>query len=168
MDCIYGVEADHGTHRKLVEWFSPSLVKNVGNVLLSTFPMLTCVYKPSFFPSQFTHWLYNTFDDVVKYRHENQTNRSDFLSFVLERLQVKDHSKEDLAAFAAMMLFDGFETSSMVLAQALYHIAKNEHCQTELRAEISERWPHGTCLTTDTIGGMQYLNDIVNGMTVSL
>lgn len=168
MDCIYGLEANNSMHSKLVQWFSPSLVKNVANALVSAFPILNYVYRPSFFPSQFTHWLYETYNTVVKYRHENQTKRKDFLHFLLERKQVKNHSDEDLAAFAAMLLFDGFETSSMILAQALYHIAKNEHCQTELRAEIFEHLPHGTCPTDDVINEMQCLDNIVNGMTVSL
>lgn len=168
MDCIYGLEAMNETHRNLIEWFSPSLVKNVANLFLSLFPIFTCVYTPSFFPSQFTKWLYDVFDDVVKYRHENQTNRNDFVNFLLQRKQVKNHSNEDLAAFAAVMLFDGFETSSMILAQALYHIAKNDYCQIELRAKIVQHLPNGACPTTDTISELQYLDDIVNGMTVSL
>lgn len=164
MNCIYGLEGNHLVHRNLVEWFSPSLAKNIMNAILSTFPFLTAAYKPSFFPSQLSQWFYDTMDMAVKYRTQNQLNRSDFLNFLLERRLVKGHTNKDLAAFAATFLFDGFETTSMVLAQALYHIAKNDHCQTELRADIFEHFSDGKTPTTDTINKMQYLDNIVNGM----
>lgn len=167
MSCIYGLEANNVLHRQLVNWFRPSLIKNIVNVFLSTFPILTCIYKPSFFPSRFTNWLYETLEIAVKYRNENQINRSDFLNFLLERKQQKNHSNEDLAAFAAIFLFDGYETSSMILAQALYHLAKNEYCQTQLRAEIFDYLPYEACTTADTISDLQYLDNIVNGMVVN-
>lgn len=107
-------------------------------------------------------------NDAVKYRHQNQLNRNDFLDFLLQRKQVKNHTNDDLAAFAATFLFDGFETSSMILAQALYYVAKNEHHQMELRAEICKYFPDGKCPTADVINEMQYLDNIVNGLVVSL
>lgn len=163
MNCIYGFEANESIHTKLVQWFSPSLAKNILNAVLSTFPFLTCVYKPSFFPVQLTQWFYDTMNDAVKYRHQNQLNRNDFLDFLLQRKQIKNHTNNDLAAFAATFLFDGFETSSMILAQALYHIAKNEQYQMELRAEIFKYFPDGKWPTADIINEMQYLDNIVNG-----
>lgn len=166
MNCTYGLKVDGTVHGKLVNWFSPSLAKNIGNVVLSTFPLLTGIYKPSFFPSEFTQWLYDTFNDAIAYRQQTQTHRGDFLNFLSERQQVKKHSNEDLAAFAATFLFDAFETVSIILAQALYHIAKNDHCQTELRDEILKHTSSscGACSTIDTISQMQYLDNIVNGM----
>lgn len=168
MNCIYGLEANDVVHRNLVQWFSPSLRKNILNAILSTFPILTGVYRPSFFPSQLTQWFYDTMDTAVKYRQQNQLNRHDILHFLLERKQVKNHTDKDLAVFAAMFLFDGFETTSMILAQALYYIAKNMQCQHRLRTEIFEQFPTGTCLTADTISELVYLDNIVNGLFVSL
>lgn len=103
-------------------------------------------------------------DFAVKCRHQNQLNRGDFLNFLLERRLEKGHNNKDLAALAATFLFDGFETTSMVLAQALYHIAKNDHCQADLRTEIFEHFSDGKNPTTDTINRMQYLDNIVNGI----
>lgn len=136
------------------------------NAVLSTFPLLTCVYKPPFFPVQLTQWFYDTMNEAVKYRNQNQSNRKDFLDFLLQRKQIKNHTNDDLAAFAATFLFNGFETSSMILAQALYHVAKNEHHQMQLRAEISKYFPDGKCPTADIINEMQYLDNIVNGLVV--
>lgn len=107
-------------------------------------------------------------DTAVKYRQQNQLNRHDILHFLLERKQVKNHTDKDLAVFVAIFLFDGFETTSMILAQALYHIAKNMQCQHRLRTEIVEHFPTGKCLTADTISELVYLDNIVNGLFVSL
>lgn len=168
MNCIYGFEANDSIHSNLVEWFSPSLGKNILNVILSTFPILTCVYKPSFFPVQLTQWFYDVASDATIYRQQNQSHRNDFLNFLLERKHVKNYSNEDVAAMAAIFLFDGFETTSMILAQSLFWLAKNVQCQMELRAEIAQHFPQTECPTADTINGMQYLDNIVNGLVVSL
>lgn len=168
MNCIYGLQANDSIHSNLVEWFSPSLSKNIVNAILSTFPILTCIYKPSFFPTQLTKWFYDVASDAIMYRQQNQSKRSDFLNFLLERKHVKNYSNEDIAAFAAIFLFNGFETSSMILAQCLYWIAKNEQHQIKFRTEIFKHFPHGECPTADTINEMQLLDNIVNGLVVSL
>lgn len=163
MNCIYGLEANDLIHRNLVDWFSPSLGKNILNAILSTFPIFTYVYKPSFFPSQLTQWFYDVASDATMFRNQNQSKRSDFLNFLLERKHSKNYSNKDIAELAAIFLFDGFETTSMILAQALYHIAKNPEHQSKLRAEIFDHFPNGECPTADTINELQYLDNLING-----
>lgn len=107
-------------------------------------------------------------DDALKYRHQNQLNRNDFLNFLLDRKLVKNHTNEDLAAFAATFVFNGFETTSIILAQALYHIANNVHCQDKLRDEIFKYFPNENRPTADTISELLYLDRIVNGLFVYL
>lgn len=102
------------------------------------------------------------------YRHKNQLNRNDFLDFLLKRKHVKNYSNEDIAAFAAIFLFDSFETTSMILSQCFYHIANNDRCQMRLRAEILEHFSHNKHPTADTINELPYLDNIVNGWIVSL
>lgn len=148
----------------LMEWFEPSLIKNIGNVILTTFPALQSIYKQRFFPIQMTQWLYDIWNVAVQHRHQMQTNRMDFLQFLLERRQIKNHSMKDLAAFASAFVFDGYETSGIMLAQALYHLARNDRCQMELRNEIIKYLPYETCATIDMINEMPYLDNVVNGM----
>lgn len=107
-------------------------------------------------------------DDALKYRHQNQLNRNDFLNFLLDRKLVKNHTNEDLAAFAATFVFNGFETTSIILAQALYHISNNVHCQDKLRDEIFKYFPNENRPTADTISELLYLDSIVNGLFVYL
>lgn len=137
------------------------------NAILSTFPLLTCVYKTPFFPAPLTQWFYDVLDHAVGYRQQNHSNRTDFLHFLLERKQAKNYANNDLAAFAAIFLFDGFETTSMILAQALYHIAKNATHQRRLRDDIMQHLADDDRPTIDIINEMQYLDNIVNGLIVS-
>lgn len=166
INCTYGLDATSHLHDMLVQWFRPSLIKNIGNVILSTFPALESLFKQRFFPLPMTQWFYDIWDVAVEKRQHTQTNRSDFLQFLLERKQIKGHSNQDLAALASSFVFDGYETSGMILAQALYHIARNERCQTVLRAEIIKYLPYETCATIDMISEMPYLDNVVNGMCV--
>lgn len=166
VNCTYGLDATTALHTILMEWFRPSLIKNIGNVILSTFPALEMVCKQRFLPLNMTQWFYDVWNAACEKRHQMQSNRMDFLRFLLERKQIKNHSNEDLAAFAASFVFDGFETSGMILAQALYHIARNDQCQMELRTEILKYLPYESCATIDMIDKMPYLDNVVNGMLV--
>lgn len=164
---IYGFDATSELHDHLLEWFHPSLVKNIGSKILTAFPALESVYKPRFLPFEMTQWFYDIWNEAVQQRPQMQTNRMDFLQFLLERKQIKNHTMEDLAAFAASFVFDGYETSGIMLAQALYHLARNERCQMALRSEIARYLPYESCATIDMINEMPYLDNIVNGMSVS-
>lgn len=162
--CTYGLNATSTLHTRLTEWFRPSLIKNIVNVILSTFPALELVYKQRFYPWPMIQWSFDIWHVAVEHRHQMPSNaRMNFLEFLLERKQIKSHSNEDLAAFASSFVFDGFETSGMMLAQALYHIARNDQCQTELRTEILTYLPYESCATIDMINEMPYLDNVVNG-----
>lgn len=139
-------------------------MKNIVNTILSTFPALELVYKQRFYPMQMTQWFYDIWHVAVEHRQQMQSHpHMDFLEFLLERKQIKNYSDEDLAAFASSFVFDGYETSGMMLAQALYHIARNDQCQTELRTEILKYLPYESCATIDLINEMPYLDSVVNG-----
>lgn len=168
INCTYGLSATSTLHALLMEWFRPSLIKNIGRVILSTFPALESVYKQRFYPVPFTQWFYDIWDVAARQRQQMQTSsHMDILDFLLERKQIKNHSNEDLAAFASAFVFNGFETSGMMFAQALYHIARNDQCQTELRTEILKYLPNESCETIDMINEMPYLDNVVNGMYTS-
>lgn len=166
MNCIYGFQANDLIHENLVKWFSPSLAKNIFNAISSTFPLLTILYRPSFFPSQLTQWFYDTANAAIKHRQQNPLKRNDFLNFLMENKSIKNYTNTDIGALSAIFLFDGFETTSIILAQSLYYVAKHSEHQIKLRTEISEHFPFGKCPTADTVNELQYLDNIVNGMII--
>lgn len=171
MHCIYGLDsnafqATAPMHKNLVHWFSPSLTKNIANAILSTFPFLSSIYKPSFFPFELTKWFYETMEIAIFHRqhtHDSNNRHNDFLQFLLERKSSKSYTNADLTNIAATFFFDAFETSSIMLAQALYHVANNERCQKRLRDEISMQLPFERRPTIDEIDAMPYLDNVVNG-----
>lgn len=174
MNAIYGMhsnafETNGQLHRNLVEWFSPKLIKNILNAIISTFPFLATIYKPPFFPPPLTKWLYNVMHDATMYRHQQQqlndisSKRNDFLQFLLDSKLIENHSDNELAELAAIIFFDAFETTSMILAQALYHIANDEVCQRKLRTEIQQKFTIEQCPTASNIADAHYLDNIVNG-----
>lgn len=162
--CTYGLDATSELHSLLMEWFRPSLLKNIGNLILSRFPAFKSIYQQRFFPSEMTQWFYDIWYVGFQQCDQTQTNRMDFLQFLLERKQIKNHSMEDLAAYASSFIFDGYESSGIMLAQALYHIARNDRCQITLRTEITRYLPCESCATIDMINEMPYLDNVVNGM----
>lgn len=153
-------------HENLVHWFSPSLTKNIYNAIISTFPSLGAIWKPSFFPRELTEWLYNITDLAILHRQQNNSSneQNDFLEYLLERKRLKNYSNADLSALAAIFFFDAFETSGMILVQAFYYVASSEQCQKRLRDEIMSSLPLEKCPTIEDIDGMQYLDNIVNGL----
>lgn len=170
MHCIYGMDSDafdmNGSlHTNLVHWFNPSLAKNVANSVLSTFPILTAIYKPSFFPPELTEWFYNTTDVAILHRQRSGSliQQNDFLQFLLKRKQMKNYTNKDLTNIAAIFFFDAFETSGMMLAQALYHIANNTQCQNKLREEIMTQLTLKDGPNIEDLNAMHYLDCIVNG-----
>lgn len=171
MHCIYGMDSNvfstnASLHKNLVNWFRPSLAKNIVNAFLSTFPFLSAIYNTSFFPFEMSKWFYDTTDAAILHHHQNDAfnQRYDFMQYLLDGKRIKNYTNRDLTAFTATFFFDAFETSSMILAQALYYVASHQECQKKLRNEISAQLSLEQCPTMDDINGMQYLDSIVNGL----
>lgn len=170
MSCIYGLEGNAfnavSDHADLVEWFSPTIWNNAINAILSTFPVLSNIYKPSFFPYALTKWFYEIFDTAASYRQQFNQKPTDFLTFILACQSNSDYSNKESAAFASMFFFDAFETTSIMLAQALYHLADNVDCQRKLRNEIDAFLSSMDDGSSNIMEKMPYLDNVVHGKIV--
>lgn len=171
MNCVYGLEADafaedSQLHAMLMRCFAPSLRDNVINALLSTFPFIETFYKESFFPTELTEWFYDIMEHAIKIRSaDSSRQRQDLLNFLLTlNHSPGDLSTEKLAAWAATFFFDGYETTSTILVQVLYHLAENVGCQEKLREEIENMEEISMAYVND----LEYLNNVVNGKYDSL
>lgn len=69
----------------------------------------------------------------------------------------------DMAAHTITFFLDGFETSTAVIAYALYHLACNVDVQKKLREEINECIRVNGKLSYDSILDMEYLDQVFNG-----
>lgn len=96
--------------------------------------------------------------------------QDDFLQIMIDLLAEEDAAGgdrmtvEDIAANVFVFFFAGFETSSTVMAFALYELAQNPDVQTKACAEIEAvLQKHGGQMTNESMGDMVYLEQIING-----
>lgn len=146
----------------LMRNFSPSFKRNVINAVLNTFPFIEKVYQQSFIPSELNRWFYDIMAHAIDLRSiGSSAQRHDLLNFLFELRQSTSYTDDRIVAFAAIFFFDGYETTSTVLVQVLYHLAMNQRCQDKLRDEI-KNWKEMT--SPDNVNDLEYLESVVNGM----
>lgn len=167
INCIYGLECNafaekSEVHSMLMRNFSPSIKRNVINAVLTTFPFIEKLYQQSFIPSELNRWFYDIMAHAIELRSiDSSVQRKDLLNFLFELRQTTGYTDDAIAAFAAIFFFDGYETTSTVLVQVLYHLAMNQRCQDKLRDEI-KNWKEIT--PSDNVNDLEYLDSVVNGM----
>ncbi|XP_050085975.1 probable cytochrome P450 28a5 [Anopheles aquasalis] len=106
-------------------------------LLLTTFvPSVKRFYKFTFIPRDAEEFFIRIMRDAIRYRKENNINRTDYLDHLLQLQDRKQITDIDIAGHGVSFFADGFETSSMLLTYCLYDLATNRDVQEALRAEI--------------------------------
>lgn len=106
-------------------------------LLLTTFcPTIKKFYKFTFIPKDATDFFIRIMQDAIRYRKENNINRTDYLDHLLTLQDRKQITDIDIAGHGVSFFADGFETSSILLTYFLYDMAANPSVQDSLRAEI--------------------------------
>lgn len=112
----------------------------------------------------------NIVNETVAYRENNNVQRNDFMSLLIDLKNAKNqHDRltiNEIAAQAFVFFLAGFETSSTTLTYCLYELAldKHKHIQDEARREIRtilEKYDGN--LTYEAIHEMTYIDQIING-----
>ena len=112
--------------------------------------------------------------DTVKYREENNVQRNDFLSLLM---QIKNTGKlegettelgkmtfNDLAAQVFLFFIAGFETSSSTMTFAFYELALHPEIQERARQEIEEVLSrHDGEFTYEASMELTYVDQIIHG-----
>lgn len=81
---------------------------------------------------------------------------------------LKDANEEELAGHALSLFIEGFETSSTVLAFALYELAQYPEVQERLHEEIIDVLSrHDNKFTFDALQDMFYLDCTVQGTNLT-
>ena len=79
--------------------------------------------------------------EKVDRRVANETQRKDFIKFLLEHKDLeKQMTKDELYSNAGMLIMAGSETSSMALSGAIYHLAKYPEFLGPLQEEIRSKF----------------------------
>ncbi|XP_026749508.2 LOW QUALITY PROTEIN: cytochrome P450 6B5-like [Galleria mellonella] len=141
------------------------------------YPGLLKKLNASLFPKHVTNFFHSLVAGVIQERSGKPSNRKDFMDLILELRQQKNiysYKKTDtdkqtyleltdsiIAAQAFVFFAAGYETSATTMSFMLYLLAKNQHVQDKLLAEIDEVLKkHNGEITYDTIKDMTYIEKV--------
>lgn len=164
--CIFGTDAKSFTDEN-------AIIRKMGTNLLSSnwktavyfilsfiFPIIKKYWKMPLVGKEIEQFFIDMMDEAVSYRQNNQIDRADYLSYLIQIKEKKNLSSLDVAAHGVTFFTDGFETSSIVISYAFYELAKNKNVQEKLRKEINDNiMKHGK-LDADVINEMPYLDQV--------
>lgn len=113
-------------------------------------------------------------NDIVQYRLENDVQRNDFLSLLIQIMNTgklegdnTDLGKmtfNELAAQVFLFFIAGFETSSSTVTFAFYELALNPDIQERAREEVRDAMQrHGGALSYEAAMELKYIDQIING-----
>uniref|UniRef100_A0A2Y9D1N8 Cytochrome P450 n=1 Tax=Anopheles dirus TaxID=7168 RepID=A0A2Y9D1N8_9DIPT len=138
-------------------------------LLMNAFPKIARLVGITVVAPEVSDFFMNVVRDTIKYRVENNVQRSDFMD-ILIRMQSDKETKSDdgtltfneIAAQAFVFFLAGFETSSSLMAFTLYELALNQEMQDKARhcvQEVLNR--HNGQLTYEAATEMDYLDRVL-------
>lgn len=140
--------------------FTPSYWKLWFITFKSVFPYLFKYYEMPFITPDIEKFFINLTADAIQLREQQVEKPDDYLNFLLKLKEKRQHSITDVAANMITFFLDAYETSSIVLTHALYQLAKNPHCQSKLRQEITDCNGH---MDFEILSNLKYLDCVFNG-----
>lgn len=124
----------------------------------------------SYFGKESGKFFGNLVKATIKYREENKTSRKDFIQLMIEMKHKPDEKNgytitdEEIIAQCFVFFVGGFETTATTLTFALFSLAQHQDIQDKLREEINTQLSIADGkLTYDTVMGLPYLDQVVNG-----
>lgn len=130
--------------------------------LLSTlYPFLNNFGKISFAADHQINSYIAMMRRAVETREKNPIRHSDFLDYLMKLRKKKNLSIDSLSSYA--IAFDGFDTTSSVISNALYEIAKNREVQIKLRDELKKSMPTEQDYTYENVVNHEYLDQVWHG-----
>lgn len=130
--------------------------------LLSTlYPFLNNFGKISFAANHQINSYIAMMRRAVETREKNPIHHGDFLDYLMKLRKKKNLSIDNLSSYA--IAFDGFDTTSSVISNALYEIAKNREVQIKLRDELKRSMPTEQDYTYENVVNHEYLDQVWYG-----
>ena len=91
--------------------------------LLGAVPILKRFIKLTFVQQDVQLFFIDLMNQAIKYRENNNISREDFVDHLIWLKNKKNISQLDMAAHTVTFLTDGFETSSIAIAYAIYEVS---------------------------------------------
>ncbi|KAF4273163.1 hypothetical protein LV164_000054 [Aspergillus fumigatus] len=100
--------------------------------------------------------------EKVSRRLHRQTNRPDFISYILRHKDDENRmSRQEIDANAATFVLAGSETTAALLSGCTFYLLKNPHIYRRLVNEIRSRFQHPSEIRLSSIATLSYLNAVL-------
>lgn len=107
-------------------------------------------------------FFFNVMKESIKSRKESEIERDDILSYLLSLQFEKNLDDLDICEYGTILFFDGFETSSNAIMNALYELGNNKKVQDKLREEIQNASKKNETIDYYTLINLPYLDQVFN------
>lgn len=144
--------------------FQPSFLVGMKFLIQLFVPVISRTFKFKFMAPEISVWLKNILENNLQQRTETPLPQEDLFQWLLNGMEKEKLDKNEVISHAFSFFIEGFETSSGVMACALYSLAKNPDIQQRLREEVLQTLDrHGQEVTFDALQDMGYLERVVLG-----
>ncbi|KAF8459864.1 cytochrome P450, partial [Kalaharituber pfeilii] len=99
--------------------------------------------------------------ELVKQRMSKETDRKDFMNYILENKDDPEFSQVDFAANAQILIPAGGETTSTLLSGLTYYIIKTRNVYQRLKEEIRSSFQNYWDINSLTTQQLPYLNAVI-------
>lgn len=173
IQCNSIADPDNEFRQKSKKSFEPGLWLKFRLVFAFAYPKLAKKLNVKITDSKLSKFFINIVRQNIEYRKVNQIVRNDFFQLLMnlqgngveaeEKLSV-----DEITAQAFLFFSAGFETTSTVMAFCLYELGRHQDIQEQLRLEIKQCLAKNNGeITYETINNMTYLNQVINGKTMT-
>jgi cytochrome P450 family 6 len=147
---------------KITETFAaPTKPNFIWSFMSTLYPILHNFSKIKFAESHEINSYISMMQQAVETREKSEINRGDYLDQLIKLRRKKNLSIDNLSSYA--VAFDGFDTTSSVISNALYELARNVKVQQKLRDEIKKSMPSEEDFTYENVTNLEYLDQVWYG-----
>lgn len=124
--CVFAMDAESFTKEKPeIREVGRRIMKPDFSIILKfmlygIFPILKKFVKFTFLPKDIEVFFTDLMNQALRYRRDNNITRADYLDHLIQMKEKKNLTELDLAAHTVTFFLDGFDTSSVFIAHALY------------------------------------------------
>lgn len=175
--CAFGIDcnslSDPNTvfHEKSKKEFEQPKYGYTEAILMNTYVNVAKLLGIRLHHKDVTDFFINCVKETISYREENNVQRKDFMSLLIELKNSKNDQEKltfnEIAAQAFVFFLGGFETAATTLTYCLYELAleHNRDIQNKARNEIlSILENYDGNLSFEALNDMTYIEQIINGM----
>ncbi|XP_055692985.1 probable cytochrome P450 28a5 [Lutzomyia longipalpis] len=130
-------------------------------LLIQMIPSLKGIFKISIVDKSVEKYFVNLLKKAIELRKKSKINRMDYLSYLIELQTKKNLTILEMTSHCVSFFIEGFETSSLILTFALYHLGRNPDVQTKLRTEIEETIAKHGSISFEVAQEMPYLEQVL-------